>query len=121
MFALLVLGFSLGCAALGSVYSAAQLSASSASSESTKSEAEKGKQVFRARCARCHLTTSTKERLGPGLKGLFKTNTMIRSGLPPTEENVRKIIWQGSGSMQPFRGLLSREEMDNLMAYLKAL
>ena len=81
----------------------------------------KGKQLFKGKCAICHFDTSTAERVGPGMKGLFKLEKMPKSGLAPTEENVRKLILDGSGTMQPFRDVLTRQQLADLIAYLKTL
>jgi len=84
-------------------------------------DAEKGKLIFKGRCSICHFTTTTAERVGPGLKDLFKQETLPRSGLPMSEENVRKVILEGSATMQPFRGVLKGEQLSDLLAYLKTL
>lgn len=87
----------------------------------TQGDPGEGKQIFRGRCSRCHLVTSTKERLGPGLKGLFQQEKMSGTGLAPTDDNVRKLIMKGSRSMPPFRGVLTEEQVDDLIAYLRTL
>ena len=84
-------------------------------------DAERGKLIFKGRCAICHFTTTTAERVGPGLKDLFKQEKLPRSGLPMSEENVRKVILEGSATMQPFRGVLKGEQLSDLLAYLKTL
>lgn len=81
----------------------------------------RGKQLYKSKCAICHFDTSTAERVGPGLQGLFKIEKMPKSGLAPTEDNVRRLILEGSGTMQPFRGVLTRQQLADLMAYLKTL
>lgn len=80
-----------------------------------------GKQIYKSKCAICHFDTSTAERVGPGMKGLFQAEKLARSGLAPSEENMRKLILEGSGTMQPFRGVLTRRQLDDLIAYLKTL
>lgn len=80
-----------------------------------------GKQIYKSKCAICHFDTSTAERVGPGMKGLFQAEKLARSGLAPSEENLRKLILEGSGTMQPFRGVLTRRQLDDLLAYLKTL
>lgn len=58
--------------------------------------------------------------MGPGLKGLFKKEKMM-NGKKPTEENVRAIINAGGNGMPGYEDLLTAEERDHLIAYLKTL
>ncbi len=89
--------------------------------EANAGDAERGRLIFKGRCAICHFTTTTAERVGPGLKDLFKQEKLPRSGLPLSEENVRKVILEGSATMQPFRGVLKPDQVSDLLAYLKTL
>lgn len=100
---------------------AAEKVASASSATAAQGDPEAGKQIFRGRCSRCHFATSTKDRLGPGLKGVFQQETMTRTGLPAIDENVRKLILEGSRAMPPFREALTHDEIDNLIAFLKTL
>ena len=84
-----------------------------------KGDAEKGKEVFQ-QCAVCHNADSTEKKMGPGLKGLFSRDTMI-NGKKPTEANVREKIDEGGNGMPAYKEMLSEEEKDDLMAYLKTL
>jgi len=80
---------------------------------------EKGKEVFE-QCSVCHNADSTEKKMGPGLKGLFKKEKMV-NGKKPTEENVRAIINAGGNGMPGYEDLLTAEERDDLLAYLKTL
>jgi cytochrome c len=82
-------------------------------------DAEKGKEVFE-QCSVCHNADSDEKKMGPGLKGLFKKEKMA-NGKKPTEENVRGIINAGGNGMPGYEDLLTPEERDHLMAYLKTL
>jgi cytochrome c len=82
-------------------------------------KADKGKEVFE-QCSVCHNADSDEKKMGPGLKGLFKKEKM-QNGKKPTEENVRGLINQGGNGMPAYEELLSKEERDDLMAYLKTL
>ncbi len=82
-------------------------------------DAEKGKEVFE-QCSVCHNADSAEKKMGPGLKGLFKKEKMA-NGKKPTEENVRGIINAGGNGMPGYQDLLTDEERDNLVAYLKTL
>ncbi len=81
--------------------------------------AEKGKEVFE-QCGVCHNADSNEKKMGPGLKGLFKKEKMV-NGKKPTDENVKAIINAGGNGMPGYEDLLTAEERDDLMAYLKTL
>src|SRR5678816_2232501 len=82
-------------------------------------DAAKGKEIFE-QCSVCHNADSEEKKMGPGLKGLFKRDKM-KNGKAPTEENVRALVNEGGNGMPGYKDLLSDEERDNLMAYLKTL
>ena len=84
-----------------------------------KGDAAKGKEVFE-QCSFCHNADSTETKVGPGLKGLFKTEK-LPNGKPVNEANVRAFINAGGNGMPSYQDLLSNEERDNLIAYLKTL
>ena len=82
-------------------------------------DAAKGKEVFE-QCSVCHNADSDEKKMGPGLKGLFKKEKMV-NGKKPTEENVRAIVNAGGNGMPGYEDLLTAEERDHLLAYLKTL
>lgn len=82
-------------------------------------DAAKGKEVFE-QCGVCHNADSDEKKMGPGLKGLFKKAKM-NNGKKPTDENVRALINAGGNGMPAYEDLLTDEERDNLIAYLKTL
>jgi len=84
-----------------------------------KPDPEKGKQVFE-QCSICHNADSDEKKMGPGLKGLFKKDKMA-NGKKPTEAVVRAQIDQGGNGMPPYKDLLSDQEKDDLIAYLKTI
>jgi cytochrome c2 len=84
-----------------------------------KGDAAKGKEVFE-QCAVCHNANSTEKKMGPGLKGLFKRDKLT-NGKPVTEANVRAKINDGGNGMPAYKDMLSDQEKDNLIAYLKTL
>lgn len=81
--------------------------------------AEKGKEVFE-QCSVCHNADSDEKKMGPGLKGLYKKEKM-QNGKKPTEENVRALINAGGNGMPAYEELLSKEELGDLLAYLKSI
>jgi cytochrome c len=84
-----------------------------------KGDAAKGKAVFE-QCGVCHNADSTEKKMGPGLKGLFKKDKMSNDK-KPTEANIRTKIDEGGNGMPPYKDLLSDQEKDDLIAYLKTL
>lgn len=84
-----------------------------------KSDPEKGKEVFQ-QCSVCHNADSDEKKMGPGLKGLFAREKMT-NGKKPTEANVREKVDDGGNGMPAYKEMLSEEEKDDLIAYLKTL
>ncbi len=84
-----------------------------------KGDPAKGKEVFE-QCGVCHNADSDEKKMGPGLKGLFKKDKLT-NGKKPTEANVRAKIDEGGNGMPAYKDMLSDEEKDNLIAYLKTL
>ena len=84
-----------------------------------KGDAAKGKAVFE-QCAVCHNPDSDEKKMGPGLKGLFKKDKM-NNGKKPTEAAVRARVDEGGQGMPAYKDMLSDQEKDDLIAYLKTL
>ena len=84
-----------------------------------KGDAEKGKEVFQ-QCAVCHNADSTEKKMGPGLKGLFSRDKM-NNGKKPTDATVREKVDEGGNGMPAYKEMLSDDEKDDLIAYLKTL
>jgi cytochrome c len=84
-----------------------------------KGDPDKGKEVF-AQCGVCHNADNNEKKMGPGLKGLFQQEKMT-NGKKPTEENVRAKVDEGGNGMPAYKEMLSDEEKDDLIAYLKTL
>jgi cytochrome c2 len=84
-----------------------------------KGDPEKGKELFQ-QCGVCHNADSTEKKMGPGLKGLF-TREKMNNGKKPTGATVREKIDEGGNGMPAYKEMLSDEEKDDLIAYLKSL
>jgi len=84
-----------------------------------KGDAAKGKEVFE-QCGVCHNADSEEKKMGPGLKGLFQKDKMV-NGKKPTEANIRTRVDEGGGGMPAYKDMLSDQEKDDLIAYLKTL
>ena len=86
----------------------------------TKKLVEQGRAIFKRQCAVCHRTKSTRQKVGPGLKGLFKKELTPAMKHPVSEGNIRGHIQQGGDKMPAFPQITGRG-MDALIAYLKTL
>jgi cytochrome c len=84
-----------------------------------KGDAAKGKDIFE-QCGVCHNADSEEKKMGPGLKGLFKKEKMV-NGKKPTEGNIRTRVDEGGQGMPAYKDMLSDQEKDDLIAYLKTL
>lgn len=84
-----------------------------------KGDAKKGKEVFEP-CAICHNADSAEKKVGPGLKGLFKKDKLA-DGKKATEASIRARIDDGGTGMPGYKELLSDQEKEDLIAYLKIL
>src|SRR5512133_4119010 len=82
-------------------------------------DAAKGKEVFE-QCGVCHNADSNEKKMGPGLKGLFKKDKMS-NGKKPTEAAVKAKVDEGGNGMPAYKDMLSDQEKDDLVAYLKTL
>jgi cytochrome c2 len=102
----LLLSLTLGLASLGSA-------------KERPGDPAKGKVVFE-QCTACHNAGSADKKMGPGLKGLFQ-KPKLQNGKKPTEPNVRARIDAGGGGMPPFKEMLTDQEKNDLIAYLKTL
>jgi cytochrome c2 len=100
------------------ILTAAALAAGSTTAFAAGS-AEKGKEVF-DQCSVCHNADSTEVKIGPGLKGLFKHDKLV-NGKPVNEANVRAKIDEGGNGMPSYKDILSNQEKDDVIAYLKTL
>jgi cytochrome c2 len=88
-------------------------------SKAAAGDAAKGKEVFE-QCSVCHNADTDEKKIGPSLKGLFKRDKLM-NGKKVTEENVREMINTGGNGMPSYADMLSKEEKDNIIAYLKTL
>src|SRR5579871_484681 len=93
--------------------------AAGSSSAFAAGSAAKGKEVF-DQCSVCHNADSDEKKIGPGLKGLFKKDKLA-SGKPANEANIRTQINEGGNGMPAYKDILSDQEKEDLIAYLKTL
>ncbi len=108
-----------GASALGlcALCALAGLGGCRSKSELTPQQAE-GKHLYQVRCAHCHEENDLAlKKVPPGLHGLFERKT-LPSGIPATEDAVRRNVLVGRGMMPGFNGRFSEEQMAALLAYL---
>ena len=87
---------------------------------SEASGVERGRALFDNQCSFCHYADKTDSKLGPGLKGVLKGETLPASGRPATPENVTQQLLNPYQSMPSFSSL-SEQEIKDLVAYLTTL
>ena len=86
-----------------------------------KGDAMHGKDVFESNCSVCHNADSTERKMGPGLKGLFKRDTLANKK-KVSDASVLEMIEKGSPTGMPgFADQLSDQEKADVIAYLKTL
>lgn len=95
-------------------------------SGSPKGSVAEGEKVFNANCNMCHYADKTENKMGPGMKGLFKNKELPASHKPATGANVREQILNGSPHAKPmpmpaFADKLKPEQIVSLIQYLKTL
>ena len=82
---------------------------------------QRGKELFELQCAACHGAPNPDlKKQPPKLEGLFQSKR-LPSGAPATDEQVRKTIIQGLGTMPAFDQRLSDEDVNDLVKYLHQL
>jgi mono/diheme cytochrome c family protein len=69
-------------------------------------------------CSGCHSIDTDETRVGPSLKGLSK-RARLRNGKPATKANIRLVIKQGGDGMPAFERVLTSDELERLVAFLK--
>ncbi len=84
-------------------------------------DVEKGGALFDSSCSFCHYADRAESKLGPGLKGVLKRDTLPFSGKPATPQNVREQLVNPAENMPSFGSTLSEKETDDLVAFLNTL
>jgi mono/diheme cytochrome c family protein len=79
-----------------------------------------GKDLFNQHCASCHFAETTAQKIGPGLKGLYKRLTFA-DGKKVTDATVTRWIEAGGKDMPGFKEALKPEQIRALISYLKTL
>jgi mono/diheme cytochrome c family protein len=79
-----------------------------------------GRRVYDQHCIRCHEPYSTRGKNGPGLAGLNKKGFMP-SGIPVNDDRMADVILMGKSKMPAFKGAISKEQLEDLLLYIKTL
>ncbi len=83
--------------------------------------AQHGEELFELHCSECHEQANPDlKKQPPKLEGLFRSKT-LPSGAPATDEQVRKTIVEGLGTMPAFDQRLSENDVNDLIQYLHTL
>jgi len=80
-----------------------------------------GRKIYDNYCDRCHRPYSTKGKKGPGLKGVFQNKYLPQTGLPANDDRVTDIIRNGRPDMPGYSQVLSSQDMQDLLAYMRTL
>ena len=91
-----------------------------AEKEVSEGLAAEGAGIFQQNCSACHFADKTANKVGPGLKGIFKRDKFPASGQPVSGENFRKQLLTPFGTMPSF-GYLTEAQVAALVAYAKTL
>ena len=90
-----------------------------------KQAAYRPQYVYQKYCAPCHDATNLHLiQDPPRLDGLFRKRAGLfrqktfPSGAPATDEVLRNVILHGRGTMPPFEGTLSADDVDGLVRYM---
>ena len=83
-------------------------------------DAGKGKDVFESNCGVCHNADSAEQKVGPGLKGLYK-KAALNNKKKPSDAAILSIVNEGGNGMPGFGDQLTAAEKGDLIAYLQTL
>jgi len=79
-----------------------------------------GRRVYDHHCERCHEAYSSKDLQGPSLKHVYRKQ-YLPSGAPANDDRVSDVIKFGRAKMPGFGPVLTQQQIDDLIAYLRTL
>jgi mono/diheme cytochrome c family protein len=82
-------------------------------------DAAAGKELFDTKCGICHNADNKDKKIGPGLQGV--KDGKLPSGKDTTYANLLENLNKGGGGMPAFEKLITAEEKDDIIAYVKTL
>lgn len=91
----------------------------SALTASGAQQAVSGKGLFQEHCASCHFATTTAQKIGPGLKGLY--TRPFSDGKKVTDASLTRWIDAGGKNMPGFKQTIKPEQVRALISYIRTL
>ncbi len=82
----------------------------------SKAAVRAGQQIYYQRCLQCHSVNKDQVMVGPSLWGEMTTSPHRK-----TAAQIRAQIHDGKGKMPAFKDILTKEDTDNLLAFIKTL
>ena len=79
-------------------------------------DAHAGQAVFMQRCFQCHSVQENEKRVGPSL-----FHELQKPHSKRTDAEVREIVHSGKNKMPAWKGILSEDDINNVVAYLHTL
>jgi mono/diheme cytochrome c family protein len=79
-------------------------------------DAHAGQAVFMQRCFQCHSVQENEKRVGPSL-----FHELQKPHSKRTDAEVREIVHSGKNKMPAWKGILSEDDINNVIAYLHTL
>lgn len=92
----------------------------SAPPEKVNDVAGRGKRLYDIQCSICHYTATEKQKVGPGLKEIYKRGKFA-DGRKVEDRSMREWVEKGGKQMPPFKDVLTPREISDLIAYLRTL
>ena len=80
----------------------------------------RGRALYDLRCAGCHEPYRKKDLNGPTMAGVFK-KPYLPSGMVARDDRVSDVIMMGKPKMPAFGGILTQEQLQDLLAYMHTL
>jgi len=111
-----------GALSLAGQSSDAKNTAKKSAAQPGKAEAaiERGKGHYETVCGICHYTATERQKVGPGLKEIYKRGKFA-DGRKVDDRSMREWIEKGGRQMPPFKDVLKPREISDLIAYLRTL
>jgi mono/diheme cytochrome c family protein len=81
---------------------------------------ERGRIVYADKCEVCHFSDSEDQKIGAGMKGIYKRGKYA-DGSKVDDASMEKWIVNGGKSMPPYKEELNPGQIHDLIAYIKTL